>query len=345
MTGGILRRELLAFLGAAACGACGSGKVSAVTPGAPASSEPLLLDPLVGIVAAAGLQWLIEARPRQLLVSPALVPAVALLFPPARFSAFAVRYGGVDLREVTELAVASYPGAMLALARLPVEPARVEAAFRARARTVDERVESHGVTRLSGTVGRNGTDSEQLAVFGREAVGLEHGRAGPLRAAVYFAERRLARAQPALAAAPLADAARMLGSAPLRAFAPGPFEGTWARGLGGLLRATTALAAGAWPTATGDAGGGAAGRLRFTAVLTGAWDSDAEAAGERLRGAFDALAADPLGRLSGLDRPLAGPQITAEPGALRLDVTLDAMALARGLYDVTGATVDEVMAY
>jgi hypothetical protein len=343
---GVLRRDLLAFVGAALCGACGSSKAPATTAGGPSSDEPLLLDPLVGIVAAAGLQWLIEARPHELLASPALVPAFALLFPPARFSEFAARYGGIDLREVSELGVASYPGATLALARVPVEPRRMEAAFRARAQTVDERVESRGVTRLSGSVGQA---REQIAVFGREAVGLEHGRPGPLRAAAYFAERRLARALPALAAAPLADAAEMLGRAPLRAFAPGPFEGAWAKGLGGLLRVTTALAVGAWPvlasaTGTGDAGAGVGG-LRFTAVLTGAWGSDAAAAGQRLKGAFDALMTDPLGRLSGLDRPMSGPQITAEHGALRLDVTLGALALARGLYDVTSATVDEVMAY
>ena len=336
---GTTRRQALALLGVTLATGCGPG-----TPGSQAPAQPvdlatdLHLDPAVGTVPAAGLVWLVDTRPREVLASPPLIPAVALLLPESTFDAFAARHGGLDLREIVDLAVAGYPDTFLAVARGPIDPGRVESAFGRRALPVEGRASSHGVTRLWGSVAK---DREQIALFGRQAVAFEHGRLGPLRAAVYFAEGKLARAQPALAAPPLLEAAQKLGPAPLRAFAPGPFDGAMGRGLGGLLRASTALAIAAWPAApSADHPSG----LRLRVLLMGAWGDDASAATERLRAAFDLLANDVLGRLSGLDHPLEGPSVWARDGALGLDVTLDAMALARGLHDVTTATVTELMA-
>jgi hypothetical protein len=281
----------------------------------------------------------VECRPKEIFSDPSLRSALSPLIPDDRLEAFAVRHGGVDLRRVADLAIAAYPEAMLALARVPVDPGRVETAFHARALTVEGRAESLGITRTWGSLG---DQHEQIAVFGHQAVGLERGKFGPLRAATLFAEGRLARARPALEADPLAEAARKLGDAPMRAFAPGPFEGEWAHGLGGLLRATTAVGAAAWTSQPAHAG---AAELRASVVVLGAWGDDAPAAGERLVAAFSALAKDPLGRLTGLDHPLSPARLSTEKDALRLDVTLDAAVLARGLYDVTTATAAEVMAY
>jgi hypothetical protein len=334
MDGAVFRREVLAALGGLLTTACSPPPPPArVASPSPPPEPSLHLDPLAGIVPAASLAWLVEARPRELLANPDLIPAVGLLVPESGFDAFAARHGGVDLREATELEVACYPEATLFLVRVPVDPARVESAFTARALTVEGRASTRGVTRLWGSVAQG---REQVAVFGRQAVGLEHGHLGPLRAAIYFSEGLLSRALPALAAEPLAEAAKRLGPAPLRAFAPGPFQGAWTQGLGGLLRATTALAVGAWPVAKASA-------LRLRALLTGGWGDDAPAATQRLKAAFEVLATDPLGRLSGLGQPLQGPDVAAEGGALRLDVTLDAMALARGLHDATASSVGELM--
>jgi hypothetical protein len=88
----------------------------------------------------------------------------------------------------------------------------------------------------SGAAGR-----EQLAIFGTSAVGLEQGKLGPLRAAELFAEQRLKKASPALRSALLARASAVVGDGQLRAFAPGPFDAEWSKGLGGLLAATTAI--------------------------------------------------------------------------------------------------------
>jgi hypothetical protein len=325
----VTRRELLALLALAACG-------GHVAPGPPAAApQPLALGQAVDLVPAAGLVWLLDARLRDLFASDALIPALALVLPAARLDAFAKRHGGIDLRSVSELALAAYPDANLAVARATLDPARVEGAFAARAVTVDGRAVEGDVVRTWGTVDKA---REQIAIFGREAIALEHGRFGPLRAAEYFAQGRLKRAQPALLADPLAHAAALLGDAPLRAFAPGPFAGDLAQGLGGLLAAATAVAGAATPLEREPDG---ALSLRF--VVTGAWGQDAAAAADRLRAAFGVLAGDSLGRLLGVDRPLEPARAWGDTEALRLEVTVNALALGKGLRDATRATVEDVM--
>jgi hypothetical protein len=331
----VVRRDALAALGGVALVACG-GPRSAGSPAAAAVSWPLKTDPVVDLVPAAGLAWLIEMRPGDLFANPALAQAVAQVIPGARFEAFARRQGGVDPRRVEQLAIAAYAQTILVLARAPIEPGRLEAAFAARADSVLGQSEQRGVRQLWGTVRG---ETEQVAVFGGDAVALERGRMGPLRAAVYFAEQRLHRSAPALHAEPLAQAAALLGAAPLRAFAAGPFEGEWARGAAGLLRGATAVAASGRPALAPS------GAIAFRLLLTGAWGDDAPIAAERLRSAFGVLSDDPLGKLTGIDRPVDGPAVSGAPSALTLEVTLDAMALARGIHSLADASLPEIMAY
>jgi hypothetical protein len=343
------RREALALFVA---GLAGVGSTAGCGPHAPANAEGAAasawtLDPLVGLAPAAGLVWLVDAHLAELFAVPALAAAMELVVPAARFDAFAERHGGIDLRRVTELVLADYDGSTLALARTDVEPARVEAAFAARAIAVEGRAIEGGITRFWGSIGRT---REQVAVFGSRAVGLERGRFGPLRAAMYFALGKLKRAQPALAVDPLARAAALLGDAhvpPVRAFAPGPFAGEWAAGLGGLLAATTAIAASATPAAAPGrtSAPGPMSALALRLVLTGAWGADAAAAAARLASSYQLLANDSLGRLLGMDHPLEEPQVSGDAEALRLAVLLDAPALFRGLHAATEARIGEIMTY
>jgi hypothetical protein len=314
------------------------------TPPLQAPASKLKLDPLVALAPAAGLDWLVELRPREVWEDPVLGPAAAIVVPPDRLDEFGRRHGGIDLRRVSSLVVAEYGGATLALARAAVEPTEVEAAFSARAEVVEGRAVDGVVTRCWGTVGG---ERQELALFGREAVGLERGPRdlgplsssgrNPLRAAVYFAQGRLKRALPALAAEPLAHGAALVGDAPIRAFAPGPFTGAWGGGLGGLLRAATAVVAAARPAAHGTG-------LVASVLLMGAWGREAAAATQRLAAAFRVLADDPLGRLLGINQPLEEPRLSADAEALRLVVQLDPVTIARGLRAATGAKISEIMA-
>lgn len=341
------RRQALAAIGGAlAIAACG-GKPPLPAP-TPPPALPLHTSPVTGLVAAAGLEWLVDARMRAIFATPDLLPALDLVLPSARLDAFAKAHGGVDLRQLPELAIASYPGTLLFAARGLFDPARLERAFAERADAVDGRALDSAnapdgrplqpITRIFGTV--RGV-REQLAIFGRDALALEHGRFGPLRAAEAFAQGKLKRARPALEAEPLAGAARLLGDAPFRGFAPGPFDREWGRGLGGLMRAATALAVSARPSAASP---GKA-RLDATVLLTGAWGDQASAAADRLCAAIDQIAQDPLGKLMGLNRPLEPPRPRFTPEFVALDVGLDALELAHGIRAATEASVSEIMSY
>jgi hypothetical protein len=334
------RRDALALMGALTAFAASACATRRLPPGLPPPEPALGLDRMVDLVPAAGLVWLVEARPAELLRSPALGPAIALVLPDDHFEAFA-RRNGVDLRQCGDLVVAGFPDSTLGLARVPIDPGHIEAAFAERAVAVEGRATEREVTRVWGTVRG---EREQVATFGRQGAGIERGHLGPLRTACYFAEGRLKRSLPALRAEPLLGAANLLGDAPLRGFAPGPFEGAWAAGLGGLLRATTGIAAAARParTATGEPA------LRLTILLLGDWGegaADSRAAAERLGAAFHVLAEDPLGRLTQLSRPVEGPHVEGDRTALRLEVVLDPTALARGVRDATSAAVADIVAF
>jgi hypothetical protein len=341
----IARRDAIALLTAIAAAACsGPRPAPAVAPPAP---EPFTVDPLVDLVPAAGLRWLIALRPRALYSDEVLAAQLGLVIPDEQFAAFALRHGGVDPRSATELVAAGFDGASLALAALAVNPPEIESAFTRRALAVEGRAVEHGITRLWGSVG---DAREQVAVFGRSAVGIEQGRFGPLGVATYFATGRLHRARPALRSEPLEATARRLGDAPVRAFAPGPFEGAWAKGLGGLLRASTAAGVALQPLVMraamhGEGRHAVGSALALKMVLMGAWSNDGAAAADRLGAAYQVLAGDALGRLINLsDATLVGPKVSWDDSALELEVTFEAAKLARGLHVVTSGSLEEIMA-
>ncbi len=327
------RRDALAWLGAIAATGCGSA--ARAPPASQGTTDDLQLDPIVDIVPAVGLQWLLQAKPRELFADDVTGPALAGILPASRLDLFARSYGGVDLRQASEVVLAGYADTTLALARVEINPARVEAAFTTRAIAVEGRAVDHGVTRVWGTVS---AARVQVAIFGRQAVAIEVGQLGPLRPAIYFAQGRLKRARPALRTEPLVNAAAGAGDGPLRGFAPGPFEGPWAAGLGGLLRAATCVAA-TVRSVRARAGAG----LGLRVLVSGAWGDDAPAAAERLAAAFQVLAADPLGHLLGADQPISPVRTNSGSEQLELDLVLDPVTLTRGLRAATGADLAEIL--
>jgi hypothetical protein len=329
-------RWLCAAYFALATFGCGS-QPPAAPPAPPA--VPLHLEPACDLAPAAGLVWIVEAKPRAIAAIPDLIPTIGRVLPEERLRLFAEAHGGVDLRQVKDLCIARYPDALLSIAHVPLDGERVAAAFESRSTlsgkdaTRTLLAPNPRVLRVSGAVER---EAQQLLVFGQEGAAIEQGKSGPLRAAEAFAFGKLKRARPALRSAALAKAAELLGDAPVRVFAPGPFEGETASALGGLLRATTAIGASArW------AGSGA--HLAVRIVLTGAWGDDASAASERFGAAAHVLSESPVGHLFGLNRPIQSPFVHTEPEALVLDATIDGDALARGLHDAVDAEVADIM--
>lgn len=327
----------LALAFAATLFTIGSGCGPKPIPPPPAPPPvPLHLEPACDLVPSAGVEWVLDAKPRTVAELPDLIPVIALVVPEARFATFAAAHGGIDLRQITDLCVAKYKDTTLTVARAPFDPVRVEKAFADRVthpggRNLD--VVSPPVVRVWGEV--NG-EAQQLVLFGREAVALEQGRAGPARAASAFAQGKLRRASPALRGGSLSRAVQLAGDAPVRWFAPGPFEGDIAQGLGGLMRASTGLAV----TARFE---GAPARIAVRIVLAGAWGKDAAAASERLAAAVHVVSESAFGRLLGLAHPLSAPQVRGTDDALFLDVTIDGASLARGLHDALDAEIGDIM--
>jgi len=331
-------RQIFALAASASLAMLGCREAPPPKPPTPRPA-PLHVSPLTDLAPAAALAWLIEVHPRAIFGDPRLSAAIAAVVPEDRVRAFARASGGIDLRETDTLVFASYPGALLSLAHQLLEPRRVEAAFTSRVLTVEGRSNDPraGITRLWGTVG---TRREQLAILGSECVGFEQGRFGPLRAAELFAEGKLKRASPALRAPPLARVAELLGDAPARAFAPGPFEGDLQHGAGGLLGASTAAGA---SVRVSEASGSESPSLAIHVILLGAWGAESRAAAERMRAVFDVLAESGVGRLLGLPQALAGPSVAGSDDALTLDVTVDAAVLAMGLRAATAAEAKEIL--
>ena len=314
----------------------GCGPRTPPPPPAP-PAVPLHLEPACDLAPSAGLTWLVEAKPRAIAEIPDLIPAIGLVFPEERLQTFTTSHGGIDLRQVQDLCIARYKDALLSIARVPLDGEKVAAAFETRATKTVTRTflaANPRVVRLSSEVK---DEPQQLVVFGRESVALEQGKPGPLRAAEAFAFGKLKKASPALKGAALRRVSEVLGDAPpVRAFAPGPFEGETANGLGGLMRAATAVGASARWTGSGS-------RIAIRVVLTGAWGEDAAAAADRLGAAAHVLSESPIGHLLGLHRPVQPPSVHVEPDALVLDAVIDGDALARGIHDAVDAEVADIM--
>jgi len=327
-------RSLAVVATTAAASGCGP-RTPPAPPGPP--PVPLHLEPACDLAPSAGLSWLVEAKPRTIAEIPDLIPAIGLVFSEERLRTFSTSHGGIDLRQVQDLCIARYKEALLTIARVPLDPEKVASAFETRSTKTVTRTflaPNPRVVRLTSAVE---SEPQQLVVFGRESVALEQGNPGPLRAAEAFAFGKLKKASPALRGVALRRLSEVLGdAAPVRVFAPGPFEGETASGLGGLMRATTAVGASAkWA--------GAGSNIAIRVVLTGAWGDDASAASERLGAAAHVLSESPIGHLLGLHRPVQEPAVHVEPDALVLDAVIDGDALARGVHDAVDAEVADIM--
>ena len=342
------RREALrALVALVTLPACGAAASDPKPPSAPKLAK-LHVAPATDLLKAPALRWLADVRPRDIFADTDLIPAVAMILPEKSFPAFTARNGGIDPRELEELVVAVYEESQLIIGRGFLDPGRVAKAFADRADDPNVvRAEDHAsapdgtpyetIARLLGAVHH---EPEQLGVFGTGAVALERGKPGALRAASAFAQGKLKKAKPALKAEPLERAAELLGDAPLRGFAPGPFVDEWKGAFGGLLGSANAAALSVKPARGDDKKA----LLAFTLVLTGSWGADAEAAGARLKSWYGLFGSDALGALCGADAPVAGPTVTTSSEAIILQVSLDAMKVAKGIHAATGANVDEIMA-
>jgi hypothetical protein len=183
----------------AALSACGPAKPSA-PPGPP--PVPLHLAPACDLVPAAGLEWLVEAKPRAIAQSVDLIPAIATVIPEERFALFAASHGGVDLRQMEDLCVARYRNATLSVGRMPIDPNKVLAAFDERSSKPPVRTTITPNPPVVRSAGSWKEEPQAVTVFGREALAFEQGKPGApptvIRIAEAYALGKLKRAPSAL---------------------------------------------------------------------------------------------------------------------------------------------------
>ncbi|WP_437781476.1 hypothetical protein [Sorangium sp. So ce1097] len=317
--------------------ACGGAPSPPARPAPPL--PPLATADLARLLPQAGLRWLILARPREIAAVPWLIPSIAIVAPEENLARHA-RATGIDLRQVREAAIASYARpageARFYVARHSGDPRTIERLFRRRLTGKERRaLDRPDVVRVTGDIGRA---PHALVLLGPDVVGVQDGgspQRGPARVASLYALGRLKRSPTALSEGPLAALAARFGPAPVRAFAPGPFDGELARGARGLLAAATAVGAAARPSAREG--------IALAIAVAGDFSASGEAASEELLRAWNELAHGSFGHLLGLDAPIEPPLATHAPDAVAVAVELSPRALARGLAAATGERLEEML--
>lgn len=299
-----------------------------------AIAPPLHIGPLTDYVPAAGLRWLVIARPRSLLAEHDWRKALGYLVPNERIAQFA-RGSGIDLRRVSQAVVAGYALGVLYVVRSDGRAARAEQRFVARALHGVKVERPHpDVVRISAVIGAT---PQTLLRIGSDIVAISVGDSLPIRAAEGFALERLKRSVPVFRGAALASLADYEPDAPLRLFAAGPFDEPWTGAALGLLGAATAVGAGISPA------GNARLHARFLVAGDFADGAGIDAPLSRLAQTWHAVSDSSFGHLLGLDESLEGPRLAATEQGLSLDVVVDAIPLAQGLHAATAGGVKEIL--
>lgn len=289
--------------------------------------------PLTGLVPAAGLNWMVVVKPKELLRDASLRQAVERLFPNARLDVFA-RNSGVDLRTLETGIVADFGLGTLYLAEgIDVRAARSAFLKRLASEPLTKAL-GGDVVHVTGLVGI--TPQSFVNASARiAAVSVNDPTLTKICAA--FALKKLQKSPSALHGAALRNLPGSLAVAPLQWYAPGPFSDEWARGAHGLLRDTLAVAI----TGRVDSPGW----LDVFVLLRGDYGNEPDQNVQQALATVRDLAGSALGRMLSLDDPSLAPVIVATDREISLRVRLPIERLLAGLYGVVAANVWDLLDY
>jgi hypothetical protein len=296
--------------------------------------EPLYDGPLEDYVPAAGLRWLVLARPAELASHPKLREQIERLVPESRLQRFASS-SGVDLSTLPTALVAGFDLGVLYMGESPGELGAIELAFEERLLAGTERQQPHQrLTRISGVVGRT---PQSLLLLDDKRFAVAVGDTTLTKIVEAFARRKLTKSPTALHGVALRSFANFDSRAPLRMLAPGPFEDRWMLAAEGLLAAADGIALSMTPRRSG--------RVAVAVAIDGPWANagDDLAPAERLRLAWEALATSSTGRLFGLDAPASLPTIEQSDSRVSMRVELELAPLVAGLRAAVAADVWEML--
>ena len=315
---------LLAVIG------CGTRPPTSALP--KAETPQLHQGALTDLVPAAGLRWLVVARPKQLLSDPQVTRATDRLFPPKQLQAFA-DISGLDLRNLESSAVAGFDIGTLYLAETRSSIGVAQQSFVDR--LVSDPVVKHPSDRITITTGIIGTTPESFVAM--EGIGIGVAVKDPLLAKIVsgFALGKLKKSPSAFNGAALRDMPTELAQFPAQFYALGPFEGKWAEGAEGLLGHTTAVAVVARPDHDG--------LLRLKILATGSYGNDLSNVNLRVRQLYLNLAQSDLGRLFGFASDDVTPEIAVESQRVAVTLAIPLKRLMDGLYTAVAAEVWDLL--
>ena len=311
---------------------CGGGATPPPPKSATSEAPPLHDGPLSDYVPSAGLRWMVLGRPKEIASDPVLARAIDLLLPTERLDAFS-KSSGVDLRTLDAGLVAGFDHATLYVADSRSRSTLAEERFAERLLAGVRVARPHPlIHRLSGVVGQT---PETMVRVDERLVAVSVGSALPARIVELYARKKLTKSPSALRGSALSSLPiKVLESAPVRFYAPGPFSGEWTRGARGLLVAATAVAIAVRPAADG--------RLSAVVVISGSFGSAEVDPTTQVGLAWEDLSRSGLGKLLGLDQA-APPTVVATPDSVRLSVEVSALPLAQGLRAAVMAEVWEIL--
>jgi hypothetical protein len=298
----------------------------------PIPPKPLHLLPLTDLVALPNLDWLVHARPQELLRKGALEQSLFTVFPKAKVKELST-YLGFDLLETDELVIANYGETQLYLMHVAYVQSQVETQFAQRVTSQGKRSNSSGqLIRISGIVGRT---HRAFASLQNTVLAYEIGPTGPLKIAVAFAREKLKKTKPALQTTPLKELEQALGTAPFRLFAPNTAKPDWtSQAAHGLLPRILAAGLSATPSKQG---------LNVRVGLLGLWEQDPPTeALSRLEHTVQDLQRSSLGRLTGIHEPKKPFRFGGNKDFVFTETTLDPVVLAQGLKDITSSELRDL---
>lgn len=334
---------LAASLGAFSAVLSGCGGKPAVPPKQPPPKKlpQIAVTSLDQLLPLPTLRWFVLARPKEIAAISWLEPSIALLLDKERLDRSAVSQG-FDLRTLSEAAWASYrteadaEDASVQLVRHEKDPLEIERLFHDRLSTdITRSIDDARVMRVSGRIGKT---THAFAAIGKDIVCLQQDGSmdrGPCRVASLLALGKLKRTRSVFEDPALHILGKRFESAPLRVFAPGPFEGDLVRGIRGLLAAATAIGLAFRPSTKES--------LLLEIAVTGDFSTSGVEAAQKLAASWDDLAGRPLGHLLGLDAPVAPAISSSAAEVVTLVVNLDPRKLAKGLADATSNQIRDIM--
>lgn len=326
----------LACVTALALAGCSGSRPKAQPASAPETA--LHHGPITDFVPAAGLRWMLVARPKELWSNQVLRRGVEKLFPNDRLTIF-TQQSGIDLRQLGAGCVAGFDIGTLYLAETTDAVDRAKRAFLAR--LASEPLTKHpgpGVTHITGIIGL--TPESFVGLEGR-LVGVSVKDPTLTKIVGAFALGKLKKSPAALDGAALRELPKSLAVDPLQFYVPGPFTEEWAKGAGGLLGRSIAVGISA-RLVNREA---AATLLDVQAILIGDYGENASETIQRALATFQELTQSGLGRVLSLRDESVAPEILATRERVTLRVRLPLERLLDGLYAAVAANVWEMLDY